>query len=70
MMNNDTEIKVWDKGVARWVITTPSGEIVYVDSLRKYCNQHDINYQMLLRKHRTQIYVYKDYIIRKNTKSD
>lgn len=65
-MNNKTDIDVWDKGVARWIITTPSGETVYVDSLRKYCSEHDINYQMLLRKHRTQIYLYKGYIIKRN----
>jgi len=57
--------KVWDHGNARWKITLPDGEEVLVESLRRYCDAHDLNYQMILRKHHNQDDPYKDYKLEK-----
>ena len=54
-------IQVWDRGKARWKLTLPSGEVIYVESLQKYCDAHDLKYQMILRKHRSNEDPYKEY---------
>jgi len=61
----DNKIKVWDHGKPRWKLTLPSGEEIFVESLQKYCDTHDLNYQMILRKHRSNEDPYKDYKLKK-----
>ena len=59
------KIKVWDHGKARWKLTLPNGKEVFVESLQKYCDAHNLNYQMILRKHRANEDAYKDYKLEK-----
>jgi len=61
----DEKIEVWDHGKARWKMTLPSGEVVHIESLQKYCDAKDLNYQMILRKHHADGDPYKDYKLEK-----
>ena len=61
----ETKIKVWDHGTAKWKLTHPNGKEVFMESLHKYCNKFGLNYQMILRKHRSNDDPYKNYKLEK-----